>query len=159
MHPAPCLHMVYFSIVVGVILLDHPAKYAVSISDGAGRIDPGNFSMIFHITYVQNLRRRYIQYDARAVGILILLPCAAILTALIILFWKRKNWNICMNLAIAFICGGGLGNLIDRITQGYVVDLFDFRSISCSRHRRHSHLCWLRIASAGCFRIRKEKEA
>ena len=58
---------------------------------------------------------------------LILLPCAAILTALIILFWKRKNWNICMNLAIAFICGGGLGNLIDRITQGYVVDLFDFR--------------------------------
>ena len=32
-----------------------------------------------------------------------------------------------MNLAIAFICGGGLGNLIDRITQGYVVDLFDFR--------------------------------
>ena len=32
-----------------------------------------------------------------------------------------------MNLAIAFICGGGLGNLIDRTTQGYVVDLFDFR--------------------------------
>lgn len=32
-----------------------------------------------------------------------------------------------MNLSIAFICGGGLGNLIDRILQGYVVDLFDFR--------------------------------
>ena len=32
-----------------------------------------------------------------------------------------------MNLAISFICGGGLGNLIDRILQGYVVDLFDFR--------------------------------
>lgn len=32
-----------------------------------------------------------------------------------------------MDLAIAFICGGGLGNLIDRIWQGYVVDLFDFR--------------------------------
>ena len=32
-----------------------------------------------------------------------------------------------MKLSIAFICGGGLGNLIDRIVQGYVVDLFDFR--------------------------------
>jgi signal peptidase II len=25
------------------------------------------------------------------------------------------------------ICGGGIGNLIDRIMQGYVVDMFDFR--------------------------------
>jgi signal peptidase II len=29
--------------------------------------------------------------------------------------------------AVSFICGGGLGNLIDRITAGYVVDIFDFR--------------------------------
>jgi signal peptidase II len=28
---------------------------------------------------------------------------------------------------IAMIIGGGIGNLIDRIAAGYVVDMFDFR--------------------------------
>lgn len=40
---------------------------------------------------------------------------------------ETQSLELCMNLAIAFICGGGMGNLIDRICQGYVVDLFDFR--------------------------------
>ena len=66
--------------------------------------------------------RRGIQYDARAVGIFDPAPVRSDPDSADHLFWKRKNWNICMNLAIAFICGGGLGNLIDRITQGYVVD-------------------------------------
>lgn len=124
-HPAPCFHMVYFLIVIGVILLDHLVKYAVASQMVPGESIPV-ISEIFHITYVQNRGAAFSMMQGQWV-FLILLPCAAILTALIILFWKRKNWNICMNLAIAFICGGGLGNLIDRITQGYVVDLFDFR--------------------------------
>ena len=117
--------MVYFLIVIGVILLDYLVKYAVASQMVPGESIPV-ISEIFHITYVQNRGAAFSMMQGQWV-FLILLPCAAILTALIILFWKRKKWNICMNLAIAFICGGGLGNLIDRITQGYVVDLFDFR--------------------------------
>ena len=33
------------------------------------------------------------------------------------------------NLAIAFIVGGGIGNMIDRVILGYVVDMIDFRLI------------------------------
>lgn len=30
-------------------------------------------------------------------------------------------------LSLAFIAGGGLGNVVDRVFFGYVVDYFDFR--------------------------------
>lgn len=39
----------------------------------------------------------------------------------------RQYFNI--NLALAFIIGGAIGNLIDRIRLNYVVDFFDFRVI------------------------------
>lgn len=117
--------MVYFLIVIGVVLLDHLVKYGIASQMVPGESIPV-IPEIFHITYIQNRGAAFSMMEGQWV-FLILLPCAAILTALIILFLKRKSWSVCMNLSIAFICGGGLGNLIDRILQGYVVDLFDFR--------------------------------
>lgn len=117
--------MVYFLIVIGVVLLDHLVKYLIASQMVPGESIPV-LPEIFHITYVQNRGAAFSMMEGQWI-LLILLPCAAILTALIILFWKRKSWSRCMNLSIALICGGGLGNLIDRIVQGYVVDLFDFR--------------------------------
>lgn len=117
--------MVYFLIVIGVILLDHLVKYLIASQMVPGESIPV-LPEIFHITYVQNRGAAFSMMEGQWI-FLIVLPCAAIVTALIILFWKRKSWSVCMNLSIAFICGGGLGNLIDRIVQGYVVDLFDFR--------------------------------
>lgn len=117
--------MVYFLIVIGVILLDHLVKYLIASQMVPGESIPV-LPEIFHITYVQNRGAAFSMMEGQWI-FLIVLPCAAIVTALIILFWKRKSWSICMKLSIAFICGGGLGNLIDRIVQGYVVDLFDFR--------------------------------
>ena len=32
-----------------------------------------------------------------------------------------------MRSSLAFMCGGGMSNLLGRISQGYVVDMFDFR--------------------------------
>ena len=59
--------------------------------------------------------------------VLIALPLLMITAGLVLLFLMRKKWDPLMLTSIAFICGGGLGNLIDRISLGYVVDLFDFR--------------------------------
>ena len=59
--------------------------------------------------------------------VLIALPVVAVAAALILIFIKRRTWDKLLLTAVSMICGGGLGNLIDRITAGYVVDLFDFR--------------------------------
>ena len=40
---------------------------------------------------------------------------------------KPKSWW--MRLALCFIVGGGVGNMIDRIARGYVIDFIDCRFI------------------------------
>jgi signal peptidase II len=39
----------------------------------------------------------------------------------------RKKGRPLMMTSVALIAGGGIGNLIDRIALGYVVDYLDFR--------------------------------
>ena len=42
-----------------------------------------------------------------------------------ILWCERKN-NLLMRISLALILGGAIGNLIDRILFGKVIDFFDF---------------------------------
>jgi signal peptidase II len=54
-----------------------------------------------------------------------------ILTGLLIynVYYYRHSPNLTRTYIVAFslILGGAIGNLIDRITLGYVVDFIDFR--------------------------------
>ena len=47
--------------------------------------------------------------------------------AVLIHFWRRiKEEAIVVQLGAAFFLGGAVGNLIDRIETGFVIDFFDF---------------------------------
>jgi len=45
---------------------------------------------------------------------------------LIYWIWKTRNENKILNVAYSLIFAGAVGNLIDRIILGYVVDFLDF---------------------------------
>lgn len=81
---------------------------------------------IFHLTYVQNEGAAFSMWQGQWL-VLIAFPVIATGIGLALMFLKRKTWNRLLLLSIAFICAGGIGNLIDRISIGYVVDIFDFR--------------------------------
>jgi len=56
----------------------------------------------------------------------------AILTALVMAvvgfaLWKKWFPHPLAQWSLAITLGGGLGNLIDRVRQGYVVDMFNFQ--------------------------------
>ena len=78
---------------------------------------------IFHFTYVENRgaafgmlsEHRWVFMILSVVGI------AAIFVYLTVT--KPKSWW--MRLALCFIVGGGVGNMIDRIARGYVIDFID----------------------------------
>ena len=81
---------------------------------------------IFHITYIHNTGAAFSMMEGMR-NVLVLLPAVMIAAAVIYMFIKRKTGHPLMLTSVALIAGGGIGNLIDRIALGYVVDYLDFR--------------------------------
>lgn len=80
---------------------------------------------IFHLTYVEN--------TGAAFGMLqgstwfLALTNALVSAAVAYLILKNKPQNRYVKLSLSLILGGALGNLVDRVLFGYVVDFLDFR--------------------------------
>ncbi len=79
----------------------------------------------FHLTYVLNKGMAFginlpvgISFFS---GISLIIICFLVW----ILWCERKN-NLLMRISLASILGGAIGNLIDRILFGKVIDFFDF---------------------------------
>ena len=82
---------------------------------------------IFHFTYVENRGAAFgMLADNRWIFMIL-----SIIGIIAIFIWQSINkrdimWN---RVALSFIIGGGIGNMIDRIALGYVVDFIDCRFI------------------------------
>jgi signal peptidase II len=78
------------------------------------------------------LRFTYIHNDGAAFGsmdehrwIFMVLSTVAIVGILVFLFWKKPSDKLLLS-SLVLITGGGIGNMIDRIALGYVIDFIDF---------------------------------
>lgn len=80
---------------------------------------------VFHLTYVEN--------TGAAFGMLqgntwfLILTSVLVSAVVAYLIWKVKPENRYVKTSLALILGGALGNLVDRVLLGYVVDFLDFR--------------------------------
>jgi len=107
-------------ISVLIILIDQITKYFVETNLYQKQIEI--IDNVFAFTYVQNRGGAWGIMSNFSVLFLILVPIIVIFICKIVS--KSKN-----NLEITawyMIIGGALGNYIDRITKGYVVDFLDF---------------------------------
>lgn len=50
----------------------------------------------------------------------------AIIALLLYIIYKYRGQNKLFDISMGFILGGGVGNMIDRIRLGYVIDFVDF---------------------------------
>ncbi len=116
--------MLLLLIAAFVVAVDQFTKYLVTsnMSEGMGiPIIDG----IFHLTFILN--------PGAAFGILENNRWFFVVTALsvlIFLFYYRRAImaeSKLVQMGIALFAGGALGNLIDRIRTGLVIDFFDFR--------------------------------
>ncbi len=83
---------------------------------------------VFHLTYVENRGAAFGMFaDNRAVFIVL---TAVILALLIVAALKIKDKTRPMCIGFCFVGAGAVGNLIDRVRLGFVVDFFDFRLIN-----------------------------
>jgi signal peptidase II len=118
----------YLLLVVGTLILDRWTKAQIQskfdLHESASVIDG-----FFNITYVQN--------TGVAFGILssitspvksILLSVFTAFAAIVVVAYSLRSpaENRLLQLALALILGGALGNLYDRLAYGYVVDFLEF---------------------------------
>lgn len=75
---------------------------------------------LFSLNYVENKGAAFGML-ANARWIFIVFTIAVIIFLIIFLFLKKPTSKL-LNVAFILIIGGGIGNLIDRIFYGYVVD-------------------------------------
>lgn len=82
----------------------------------------------FRITYLQNTGGAF---SILSGNVMFLVIVSIVLLGLIIfIISKDKNKNLLANITYGMLIGGILGNLIDRIRLGYVVDYLDFNFLS-----------------------------
>ena len=79
----------------------------------------------FHITYVQNRGVAFSMLTGHE-GIILAVTAVLLCGGLVFLLLSRKMFSPVFTMGLALVCGGGIGNIIDRIYYGFVVDLFDF---------------------------------
>ena len=119
--------MLYAGIVVVFVVLDQIVKYLVRANIELGEV-VDFIPHLLGLTYVQNTGAAFSILSGQRI-FLILLP--AVVVAIIILYIiLKKPQNKLLMLSFSLIISGGIGNLIDRIRLGYVIDFLDFRLIN-----------------------------
>ena len=79
---------------------------------------------IFNFTYIQNDGAAFGMLDDQR-WIFLVLSSVAIIGILGFMFWKKPQDKLLLS-ALTLIVSGGIGNMIDRIALGYVIDFIDF---------------------------------
>ena len=82
-------------------------------------------SGFFDLTYVKNTGIAWSLFDKSELFVII--ASGLIILALASYMFKDNPSKLSMKIAYAFILGGALGNFINRIFYGYVIDFLDFK--------------------------------
>jgi signal peptidase II len=110
--------------VVAVVALDQALKVFVD------RLIPGGASipLIPPVLFLTNVRNPGIAFSALP-GIPLIVPAAIALTLIFLLFYNKATWaqRPAAQSGIALLAGGAIGNLIDRVRLGAVIDYLDLR--------------------------------
>ncbi len=115
-----------FLIAAAAIALDQITKLLVMQNIGKGA-SVEVIRGVFHLTYTENRGAAFGMLSQHR-WIFMLLSAVAIV-AIFLYLWKEKPKSTLMRLSLGMILGGGIGNMIDRVIRGFVVDFIDIKFI------------------------------
>jgi signal peptidase II len=116
--------LVLIFIMVGVLILDQFTKYLA----WTYLLEIGSMPLIlniFHLTYVENTGAAFSLLSGKT-SFFVLVTVIALAASLYVFFRIEQKW-VLLRVGLALVMGGALGNLIDRIRLGFVIDFLDLR--------------------------------
>ncbi|WP_270749418.1 signal peptidase II [Fusobacterium hominis] len=119
--------MIYIVLILILVGADQLSKYLIDTTMFEGETLP-LVSNFFHITYVKNRGIAFGLFQGK-LDIIGVATIIAIVAIAYFLYKERKKMSIIEQLGFIYILAGAIGNMIDRVFRGYVVDMIDFRGI------------------------------
>ena len=132
--------MIWAIIMAVVVVLDQATKIWIYNWIGPGseewvahRVQQPIVEIIpgfFRFDYLENTGIAFgLGSDNKPAFVIFMIVSTAAIVALTVYLYRAKPQSRWACTAIAFIVGGGIGNMIDRTFRGFVVDFIDFYGI------------------------------
>lgn len=121
--------MLLISIISILIILDQTVKFFV-----VKYLMPiDTYPLIegfFHLTYAENMGAAFSILQGKQMLLIVITIVFTTFLAFYLFKTKTNKSTRCFKVSLCLIIGGAIGNLVDRIRLGYVIDFFDFRYIN-----------------------------
>ena len=121
--------LIWLMIIAGIIFLDQLSKWLTVINLGLHETFP-LIEGVFHFTYVRNTGAAFSMFDKPEERWIFMSISTVAIIALAIYLWYNRKGSKLLCVALSFIIGGGIGNMVDRCILKYVIDMLDFRLIN-----------------------------
>lgn len=114
---------IWILIIICAVLLDQGSKLLVA--EFLSREEPlVIIKGVFRFTYVENRGAAFGMFDDHRWVFMILSTIG--IAAMLFYLWRFRPESKLACVAISMVIGGGIGNMIDRVVLGYVIDFIDF---------------------------------
>lgn len=109
---------------LAVVILDQAVKALVT-SRLEGRAPISLFGGAVFLEYARNTGAAFSLLPGG--GVIFALVAVLVSVGILVIFGRLAHPSVLIRLGMALLLGGALGNLIDRVKLGYVVDFIDLR--------------------------------
>ncbi|MBQ1963307.1 MAG: signal peptidase II [Clostridia bacterium] len=115
-----------FAIIIIAVCSDQLTKW-LAVIFLEGEADVVLWRDVLHFSFVRNKGAAFGMLQNQRWLFMVVSTVAIVGLLIYLIRWKPKS--IWVRLSIAMIIGGGIGNMIDRIFLGYVIDFIYFKLI------------------------------
>lgn len=115
----------YYILIILLVIVDQFTKSSIRDLLGVGGSIP-IIKNVFNLTYIQNRGAAFGMLQDKQ-WFFIIVGIFAIIIG--VSFLRKSSYGKIEKCAISLIMAGALGNIIDRVKDGFVTDFFDFHFI------------------------------
>ena len=116
----------FYLLALVIIVIDQLTKWTIQARLPLNNLPMPAVGRFLYLTHTRNTGGAFSLFQAG--NALFIIVAALAIIALIYAYQKMKRSDLIVAAALSLALGGAIGNLIDRIRFGYVVDFFDIQA-------------------------------